>query len=80
MKRPVPHRAHIFNEPSHEQEKEAEADVKALVRQHFDSVLSSLRNFDNDNCGYVTVHDFRRTVYLHLGATMSQADLTLSAY
>jgi len=34
--------------------------------------VSSFRNFDADNCGYVTVHDFRRTIYLHLGTTMSQ--------
>jgi len=32
LRKPVPHRAHIFNDPCEEQEKEAEADVKGMVR------------------------------------------------
>merc|ERR1711871_252632 len=68
------HRQHLFNEPDPEKEKEMEGDMKHMVLTHYQGLMEAFRNFDSDQSGFVTVYDFRRTVYLHLGVTMAHAD------
>lgn len=63
------------NQASEETEKELNSDVRDLVKKNITALLEALRTFDADNSGYVTVYDFRRTVYLYLGISQGHADL-----
>jgi len=63
------------NQATEETEKELNSDVRDLVNKNITTLLEALRTFDNDNSGYVTVYDFRRTVYLYLGISQGHADL-----
>jgi len=64
----------MFDETNPEKEKEMEGDMKHMVGTHYQGLMEAFRNFDADQSGYVSVYDFRRTAYLHLGVTMAHAD------